>query len=253
VALLRTDGDLWIFDLESGDLETRVTTDPAREWSPIWGPDDQMLTFMSGREGAVTAYSRRADGLGAETLLIEDRRANKFLSSWSPDGKTLLFTQVDPETLEDLWMVPAGQPAAAEVFLRTEFNEEEAVFSPDGKWVAYTSDESGKWEIYVTSYPDKNLKRKISRGGGARPKWSSDDKRIFYSWGRNVMVVEPLDAQWTPSQPKLFVTGVDTSGGSNWGLTPEGMSVIALEQRAPPQLHLVENWFAELERLVPVK
>jgi serine/threonine protein kinase/Tol biopolymer transport system component len=251
VALSRTDGDLWIFDLDSRELETRVTTDPARDWYPIWGPDDRTLAFVSTRGGGVGVYSRRADGLGPETLLIEDRRAVKWPSSWSPDGKTLFFHQIDPETLGDLWVVPAGQPAAAEVFLRTEFDEVWPAISPDAKWVAYASTESGAHEIYVISYPDKNIKRKISRGGGLLPKWSSDGKRIFFGSGPRVMVVDALDAQWTPSPPKLFVTGVDASGGSKWGLTPDEKSVIALERRPAPRLHMVENWFAKLKRLVP--
>jgi hypothetical protein len=88
----------------------RVTTDPALDWQPVWGPDDRTLTYASMRGGGWTAYSRRADGLGPETLLIEERRAQKWPSSWSPDGKTLLFSQFDPETRGDLWVVPAGQP-----------------------------------------------------------------------------------------------------------------------------------------------
>jgi Tol biopolymer transport system component len=208
---------------------------------------------MSTRGGGVGVYSQRADGLGPETLLIEERRAMKSPQSWSPDGKTLLFSQVDPETLDDLWVVPAEQPAAAEVFLRTEFNESIAAFSPDAKWVAYISTESGTPEVYVISYPDKNVKWKISRGGGLSAAWSADSRRIFYSWGANVMVVEALDAQFTPSLPKLFVTGIDGGAPRTWGMAPDEKSVIALERRPPPQLHMVENWFKELERLVPVK
>jgi hypothetical protein len=141
VALPRNDGDLWMFDLESRDLE-RVTTDPGSDWQPIWGPDDQTLTFASQRGGGWSVYSQRADGLGTATLLIEERRAQKSPDSWSLDGKTLLFEQAGPETRIDLWVVTAGEPASAEVFLRTEFDEEAAAFSPDGRWVAYTSDES---------------------------------------------------------------------------------------------------------------
>jgi Tol biopolymer transport system component len=196
-------------------------------------------------------YSRGADGLGPDTLLIEERRTAKWPGSWSPDSMTLLFSQIDPETLGDLWMVQAGQPDAAEVFLRTEFNEETPVISPNGKWVAYQSLESDTSEIYVISYPDKNIKKKISRGGGSKAAWSADSRRIFYGWGKDVMVVDALDEQWTPSQPKLFVTGIDGSAPRTWGLTPDERSVIGFERRPPPRLHLVQNWFTELERLVP--
>jgi Tol biopolymer transport system component len=115
--------------------------------------------------------------------------------------------------------------------------------------VAYRSDESGRPDIYVTSYPDRAIKRKVSRDGGEYARWSADSDRLFYSSRERVMVVEALDATWTPSQPEVFVEGIDAL--LTWDIAPDGQSVIALERRAAPRLHLVQNWFQELERLVP--
>jgi Tol biopolymer transport system component len=247
VAVSRNDFDLWIFDLTTRDLDTRVTTDPGQDRFPIWGPGDDSLTYISTNPAGSSLSSRRADGLGPVEPLLEEGKAIKWPESWSPMGERLLYSQLDPETGRDLWIVPRGRPAAAEVFLRTKFNENWGAFSPDGRWVAYGSDETGRFEIYVTSYPDKDIKRRVSREGGLSPRWSADGKRLFFVFSGDVMVVEATDSRWTPSAPELFVERIDAR---NWDVTPDGQSVIALEQRPNPQLHMVQNWVAELERLV---
>jgi hypothetical protein len=244
--------DLWTFDLGTRDLDARVTTNVGGDYNPVWGPREGTLTFNSNQGGLRAIYSRRADGRGPVEPLLADRQALKGGPlSWSPDGTVLLVAQADPETKLDLWVVPAARSDAAQVFLRTEFNEGAAAFSPDGRWVAYASDETGRSEVYVTSYPNQGIKRRVSREGGTSPRWSSDG-RLFFAWETRVMQVEATDSRWTPSTPETFVDGVD--GGEifrNWDVAPDGRSVIALEQRRPIQLHMVQNWFAELERLVP--
>jgi Tol biopolymer transport system component len=249
VAVDRNDLDIWIFDLESRDFEVRLTTDAAGDWEPAWDWSGQALAFASMRGGGWSVYARTADGLGDVRALVEDRTAQKWPKSWSPDGRVLLFEQFDRETNNDLWAVEAGDPTTARPFLQTSFDERHAAFSPDGRWVAYSSVESGRWDVYVTSYPDRAIKRKVSREGGLYPRWSADSGRLFYGTSGRVMVVEALDAQWTPSTPEVFVEGIDVMW--TWDVAPDGKSVIALERRPPLRLHLVQNWFEELERLVP--
>ena len=249
VALARNDWDIWIFDLASRDLEVRVTTHPASDWQPSWEPDGERLTFASTRGGGWSLYSVSASGLGDVVPRVEDRQAMKWPSSWSPDGAVLFFHQFSVDSQTDIWQVPRDRPEAAEPFLRTPFNEYRPRVSPDGDWVAYGSDESGTAEIYVTSYPGRDIKRKISRDGGADPRWSAAGDRLFYRSGDRVMVVPWVAGRGPASEPQVFVEGVDTF--STWDVTPDGEAVIALEQRPPPVLHLVQNWFAELERLVP--
>jgi serine/threonine-protein kinase len=250
VAVDRNDFDIWIFDLESRDFEVRLTTDPALDWTPVWEPTGDGVTFVSLQGGRFSLRSRRANGLGEVRPLLEDRDVLTWPRSWSPDGETLLFEQFDRETHYDVWLVEAGRPAAARPFLDAPFNEGSAAFSPNGAWVAYMSDESGRFEVYVTSYPDRTIKRKVSRDGGGWPRWGADSDRLFYSSRNRVMVVRTLDAQWTPSQPEVFVEGVDAL--LTWDVTADGKSVIALEQRPALRLHLVQNWFEELKRRVPV-
>jgi hypothetical protein len=161
----------------------------------------------------------------------------------------LLFDQLDRESGVDLWLVEAGQPGSARPFLQTPSAEYQATFSSDGQWVAYSSNESGRSEVYVTSYPDGRIKRKVSRDGGADPRWSADSGRLFYASRGRVMVVEALDDRWGPSQPEVFVEAIDAI--LTWDVAPDGQSVIALERRPAPRLHLVQNWFEELKRLVP--
>jgi serine/threonine-protein kinase len=251
VAVDKNDFDIWIFDLESRDFEVRVTTEPEQDWVPEWDWTGKTLAFVSNRGGGQSIYSRRADGLGVERLMVEDRVAQIWSTSWSPDGQVLLFARFDRETKLDLWVVETDEPASARPFLQTPFSELHPMFSPDGRWLAYLSDESGRLDIYVTSYPDRDIKRKVSRDGGEFARWSADSDRLFYSSGQRVMVVEALDATWTPSQAEVFVEGVDKD--FTWDVAPDGQSVIALERRAAPRLHLVQNWFQELERLVPTR
>jgi serine/threonine protein kinase/Tol biopolymer transport system component len=250
VAFSRNDFDVWIFDLESRELTVRVTTDPTQEFIPVWEPTGETIAFTLTDEEGWNIYTRSADGQGAVVPLLEKRYAQRWAESWHPDGSVLLVSQFDLETQHDLWLVVPSQPSRTEPFLRTPFDEQAAAFSPDGRWVAYNSDESGAVEVWVTSYPDRTIKRKVSRGYGLDPHWSTDG-RLFYGSRGRVMVVRALDPSWNPSPPQVFVEGVDGSGA--WRVTPDGRSVIGLEQRPPPRLHLVQNWFEELKRLVPLE
>jgi Tol biopolymer transport system component len=228
----------------------RVTTDPTQEFIPVWEPTGETIAFTLTDEEGWNIYTRSADGQGAVVPLLEKRYAQRWAESWHPDGSVLLVSQFDLETQHDLWLVVPSQPSRTEPFLRTPFDEQAAAFSPDGRWVAYNSDESGAVEVWVTSYPDRTIKRKVSRGYGLDPHWSTDG-RLFYGSRGRVMVVRALDPSWNPSPPQVFVEGVDGSGA--WRVTPDGRSVIGLEQRPPPRLHLVQNWFEELKRLVPLE
>src|SRR5262249_5663561 len=146
--------DIWIYDLDRR-LPRRFTSDPARELDAVWSPDGRTVVFNSARKGGFDLYRKNADGTGAEELLYADDVTNSP-SSWSPDGRLLLFTASSPKTLPDIWVLPmtpqSGAPAKPYPWLQTQFVERAAVFSPDGKWVVYQSDESGHSEIYVAPF-----------------------------------------------------------------------------------------------------
>ena len=249
IAASTNEGDIRIFDLERRDFTSRLTSSPAWDGNPVWHPSGKSLAFSSDRNGR-SIFSRSADGLGEARLLVEDESRLKLSESFSPDGQIFLFTQLDPVADNNVWSVPFDRPADATPLLHSQFQEVRPAFSPDGKWVAYQSNESGEPEVYITSYPEKDIDRKISRGGGEFPRWSSTSERVFYQLGGRIMVVEALDSEFRPSDPETFVEGVDGVGLA-WDVTPDGKSVIALESRPPPRLHLVQNWFEELKRLVP--
>jgi serine/threonine protein kinase len=181
--LSSNNSDIWIYDV-ARNLSTRFTFDPAAELNAIWSPDSGTIVFDSSRKGAADLYRKKSNGAGSEELLYADS-VSKLPTSWSRDGKFLLYYTVnDPKTGFDLWVLPdpLGPAGASKPypFLRTQFNELDGQFSPDGKWVAYHSDESGRYEIYVSPFPGPGGKRQISTGGGRYARWRSDGKEIFY-------------------------------------------------------------------------
>ena len=157
---------------------------------PVWSPDSGTVVFAANREGHFDIYSAPASGGGPETPILKSP-AMKYPLSWSKDGKWLLFTNVDPMTKEDLWVVPmsgtrAGKP---EPFLATNYRETDASFSPDGRFVAYVSDESGASEVYVREFPPSSGRKWIvSRRGGYQPRWRSDGKELLYVSGRGQLM-----------------------------------------------------------------
>ena len=165
--------DLWIYDLANGSAK-RLTFDPAIDSTPLWSPDGARLVFTSDREQEFNLYVKNADGSQEEKLIPQDG-PDRFPEDWSPNGKYVLYQRGT-----DLWYV-AFPELTATVFLKGGASAPTvARFSPDGKWVAYASNESGRSEIYVTSFPGAHGKWQVSNAGGVGPKWRSDGKELFY-------------------------------------------------------------------------
>jgi Tol biopolymer transport system component len=165
--------DLWLSDI-TGQNVTRFTFDPRVDQWPVWSPDGLRVVWASNREGLFQLYEKSASGSGQDTLLFKSDYS-KYPTDWSHDGRFIIYRQIDPKTKYDLWVLPVGSMAGDQKpfpFLQTEANEVAAVFSPDGRWAAYASDESGQYEVYVQSFPMGGGKRQISKGGGLRkPQW----------------------------------------------------------------------------------
>jgi hypothetical protein len=170
--------DIWAYDVARG-LRTLITFDPADELNSVWSPDNSRLVFNSRRKGQLDLYQKLSSGAGTEEVLLEDNR-DKSPQSWSPDGRFILYTSSGPPTGDDLFVLPFSGDRKPVPFLKTPFNEYDGQFSPDGRWVAYVSDESGKDEVYVTPFPVPNGKWQISTAGGTFPKWRRDGTEIFY-------------------------------------------------------------------------
>jgi len=179
--------DIWLLDV-GRNTSTRLTYDQVRATFPVWAADGSSVVFDTEYAGVRSLYLKLTSGAGDERLLLSSTAGEKYATSWSRDGRFLLYSGEDPETKSDLWVLPLQGDRQPIPFLRTEFNESSGQFSPDGHWVAYTSDESGRNEIYVRDFSsgaaqgswDAAGRWLISKSGGTSPRWRGDGKELFY-------------------------------------------------------------------------
>jgi serine/threonine-protein kinase len=258
--------DFWLYDLERGTF-TRMTSDGRSHW-PLWTPDGSRLTFRVGMPGPFNVWWMPADRNGPQQRLTEST-AWQSAASWSPDGKAAAFTQITrmfPPTRPDVWVLEMGKPRP---FADSKFSEGAPRFSPDGKWIAYVSDETGRNEVYVQSYPGPGPKIQMSVDGGTDPVWASRTGELFYRNDDKMMVVAvTLRPAFRAGKPQLLWTGhyshgMSTSCGppgttsSNYDVTPDGQRFLMItdsEQDATPtQVNVVLNWVEEVKRLVEEK
>jgi Tol biopolymer transport system component len=179
--------------------------------------------------------------------------------SWSPDGQLLAFVEVNPTTGYDIWVLRLSD-RKAQPFLRTPFNESAPRFSPDGRWLAYVSDESGHWEIYVQPYPGPGGKWQISTEGGTEPTWNPNGHELFYRSGDKMMVVEiATQPSFTVGKPRVLFEGryePSPATSPNYDVSPDGQRFLMFKtaeasEATPTQINVVLNWFEELKRRVP--
>jgi serine/threonine protein kinase/Tol biopolymer transport system component len=250
--------DIWTHELERGTL-TRLTFDPGEDETPVWMPDGQSLIFAGNRSGASRLLSARADGSGIEEEVLGTRGGHRHAYSVSPDGEVLAFQEYGPTTGSDIWIVPLKGDRKARPFLKTPFEEGGATLSPDGRWIAYASDESGRSEVFVQPYPGPGGKWQVSTEGGVEPTWARSSRELFYRNGDKMWVAEvKTQPSFSASQPRVLFQGrYDTSPWyANYDVTPDGQRFLMVQPAEPTsqsQLNIVLNWFEELKRLVPAK
>lgn len=246
--------DIWLFDLARG-IPSRFTTDPANDDNPLWSPDGSSIAFASDREGVFNLYQKVASGGGPEEVLFKSGEW-KFPDDWSADGRFIVYQSLNPKTKWDLWVLPMSGDRQPLPFLQTEFNEEQAQFSPDGKWIAYTSDESGAPEVYVQTFPASGGKWRVSAGGGCQPRWRRDGRELFYiAADRRLMAVDVrLGATFEAGAPKaLFGTRVLTLTvfRNHYAVSADGQRFLinsTIEETSPTPISVVMNWTRELKR-----
>ena len=249
----RGSSNIWVYDLPDGPA-TQVTFESSN-FLPIWTPKGDRLTFTSYRAGPFGVYWMPADGSSGEEPLVTGPN-DQVAASWSPDGTVLLFTEISPVTGYDIWSLSIEDGSTPRPLICESAREEHGVFSPDGNWIAYESDREGRTEVYVSPYP-KPAPRKISTGGGSRPKWSADGKELFYRNGDKMMAVaiETQPALRVANPRALFEEHYYAGVEPSYDVSQDGQRFLmlkeSLEHPAATQLIVVLNWFEELKRLVP--
>jgi Tol biopolymer transport system component len=172
------ESDIWIADLERGGA-TRFTDEPGANESPRWSPDGTRIAYSWSNNSPQVVKIKSLVG-DTVTTFLESDPLFKRLHGWSPDGQGILYSRLDPATQWDLWVLPLGGDRNPRPYLRTRFNETAGEISPDGRWIAYDSDESGQFEAYVQSFPIPGGKYQVTTGGGTNFGWSRDGKQLYY-------------------------------------------------------------------------
>jgi serine/threonine-protein kinase len=255
ITVVGATSDVWIYDLTRGAF-TRLTTEGSN-YRPTWTPDGKRIVYqrITGPNQS-QIVSQLANGGGEEVLTTSELRWSP--ATISPDGKALAIEQRFPDTGYDLAIVSLEGARQPHSWVATKFNEWGAAFSRDGKWIAYISDESGQYEIYVRSFSAAGGKRQISSGGGEEPIWSPDGQTLFYRNGLKWMSVAiQTQPEFQPATPQVMFEGpyLNVSGVS-YDVAPDGQHFMMLEEniKQPPTayVNVVFNWFEELKRRVPV-
>jgi len=231
--------DVWVLDLKRG-VPSRVTFDPLDERSASWGLDGQSIVFRKG----VDLYTKPL-GAGVEQPFLVDG-ISKDPRAWSPDGSGLVYRVSGVNTSSDLWMKPAqGDPRP---LVATPFAENYGEFSPDGRWLAYTSDESGQSDVYVTEFPSGQGKWRVSPDGGSLPRWRPDGRELYYLSATNQMVAVPVRSSPTTfdvdTPTVLFQTNAPRFAGYHY-VTTDGERFLVnelLPVEGTPSISLVVNW-----------
>ena len=249
------DSNIWVRDLSRG-TETLITTDPAIDWTPLWTPDDQRLVFFSRRDPQ-GLFSKAADGTGeAESLApVGENLGLTSPGAWSADRRTLAVWTVSPNGLPDLALVSLDGRGTLEPLLTSRFEEGAPAISPDGRWLAYHSAESGQREVYVQRFPDLGERTTISTGGGAQPQWSRDGGELFYRTPEGGMMVVPVEIDPTFSvlgdAERLFDQAYFMfASRRTYDVAPDGQRFVMVKEpdgeAAGQRVDVVLNWTEEL-------
>jgi len=259
--------DIWTWDLVRRSL-TKLTFDGAADVSPLWTPDGRRVAFFSNRGDRKGVYLKAADGTGKDEFLGEGH----YPASWSADGKAMVLTEWDAEAANyHLGILPLEGDRKLRLLLKEKFNEAQPRISPDGRWVAYTSNESGRNQVYVRPFPEVEGGRwQVSTSGGDSPLWSPAGRELYFRNGDQVMAVPiETDPAFSPGTPKTLFQGTyvssvlwfDDWNQATWDISPDGRRFLMMKETGlaasgvvrSRKITIVLNWFEELKRRMPAK
>ena len=255
--------DVWVLDLVRG-VPSRITFDPAADNLPIWSPDGRRILWPSRRSGNFDLYIKAASGTGQDEKLITMGTVNGWATDWSRDGKFVLYQRPGEKTGQDLWIAPqtgdaSGEPQKPFPYLASPFNEGNGMFSPDGRWIAYESDESGRVEVYVQDFPSTNQKVPISTGGGTNAAWSKNGGELFYLAADGNLMAVPYRATVTTFEPgagKVLFPLPRPGVRRSYAVTGDGRRFLIgkpVEENISEPITWVLNWLDERKQPVPSK
>jgi Tol biopolymer transport system component len=237
--------DLWTYDL-SGGVPARLTSFPGMDGAPNWSPDGSRIVFSSIRSGHPGTWMMDAHG-GGERMLQASERAS-YPTDWSPDGRLVLARFLDPTSNFELWSVPIDGTEKPTPFIRGPFGADGGRFSPDGRFVAYASNETGRWEIQVAPFPGPGGNWRVSTDGGTEPVWRRDGKELYFIAANGWLMAVPvrLSPSFEAGPPKpLFQLRrrepISTFDFFNYDVTPDGQRFVvnATKETTSPPLTIV--------------
>jgi serine/threonine protein kinase/Tol biopolymer transport system component len=265
VAIVEQESQTWLYDLSRETL-TRLTFEGSANYNPVWTPDSKRIAFTSNKEGVANIFWQLADGSGGLERLATSEY-NQAPMSWSPDGQVMAYIEVNPTTGRDIWMMRMGDPSQgagqvrkAQPFIRTPATESAPRFSPNGRWLAYVSNESGRFEIYVQPYPGPGEKWQISTEGGTEPMWNPNGRELFFRSGDKMLAADvTTQPSFSAGKPRMLFEGPFEPAPTtfpNYDVSADGQRFLMLQlveqaEAAPTQINVVLNWFEELKRRVP--
>jgi len=257
VAVSGTEGgeyDIWVHSVRA-PTKTRVTYDPVVEGDPVWSADGQEIVYRADPTAETELRRIHVDRRSPPTT-VPAKGFAKRSTAWTEDGRHIVYAAYDYSTQSDLWLLPLaadGAPGEPRAIMRTPFNEVAGRISPDGRYLAYCSDETGDYEVYIATFPDAEERWQASLGGGCQPRWSQETEELFYVDGDTLLVVETTGKDYFGAvgskplfrDPNLVAL---TPHRSTYDVSPDGQSfvlreTVPLPDVKPPSIHVVQNWW----------